>query len=270
VEPLLVIKIGGNIIDNEAALLPFLRQFALLDGKKILVHGGGKIATQIGDKLGVESKYSNGRRITDAETIDLVTMVYAGLINKNIVAKLQSIHCNAIGLSGADANCLPATKREVKDIDYGFVGDIINSRINNNFLATLINTENCVPIFCPITHNQQGQLLNTNADTVAQEIALALSSTFNVHLIYIFEKNGVLLDVENENSVIPNITRALFEQLKQPQATTGKPIVFEGMLPKIENALLAVQQGVEKVSIGNAQNLAQLIKGEKGTTITHA
>jgi len=257
---LYVIKIGGNIIDDEAKLSSFLRSFVTIDEKKILVHGGGKVATKIGDQLGIESKYFEGRRITDVATIDLVTMVYAGLINKKIVAQLQSLNCNAIGVTGADGNLIPANKRPVKDIDYGFVGDVrsenlVSSNWNNLLQAGL------TPVVAPITHDGKGQLLNTNADTIAQEVAKVLSDTHEVSLIYSFEKAGVLLNINDESSTIKKLDNNYYNELKNE----GK--IFAGMLPKLDNAFSALKNGVKKVIIGNAEHLSELITGSSGTTI---
>jgi acetylglutamate kinase len=202
-EELFIIKIGGNVIDDENNLSAFLKDFAAIEGKKILIHGGGKIATKLGDKLGIESKYVNGRRITDAETIDLVTMVYGGLVNKKIVAQVQSFQCNAIGLTGADANLIPATKRPItkEGIDFGFVGDVASNQLSiNGFQLFLAN--GLTPIIAPLTHDGKGQMLNTNADTIASSIATALSVLYDVRLIYCFEKRGVLENVNDENSAI--------------------------------------------------------------------
>lgn len=259
---LIVIKIGGNIIDDEEKLSSFLKSFAAVEGKKILVHGGGKVATRIGDKLGIESKYVDGRRITDADTIDLVTMVYGGLINKKIVAALQSMDCNAIGVTGADMNLLPAVKRPVKEIDYGFVGDITSDTIPaSNWMVLLENS--FVPVVAPLTHDGNGHILNTNADTIAQEVAKALVKTCRVSLLYSFEKAGVLSDTNDESSVISTITPAYYKQLKVEQK------IFAGMIPKLDNAFAALQSGVRKVIIGNAEELPALLRGEKGTSIIY-
>jgi acetylglutamate kinase len=265
-DKLYIIKIGGNIIDDEKKLSSFLQSFALVEGQKILVHGGGKIATSIGDKLGIESKYVDGRRITDAATIDLVTMVYAGLINKKIVASLQSYNCNAMGLSGADGNLIPANKRPVKDVDYGFVGDIDTEKMMSLYWDELLQL-GFTPVVSPITHDGKGQLLNTNADTIAQEIATVLCKFYEVSLIYSFEKSGVLLDVNDENSVIPIITPSYYSELKAPLAGVGGAKIFAGMIPKLDNAFAALNSGVTKVIIGKAENLNELIAGTSGTTI---
>src|SRR5436190_14486321 len=197
---LYIIKIGGNVLDDENALNQFLKDFASIQAPKILIHGGGKVATKLGERLNIESKYVDGRRITDAPTLDLVTMVYGGLINKQIVAHLQKLGCNAMGLTGADGNMIKAVRRPVKDIDYGFVGDITPNNVNSVLLYFLLK-QNVIPIFAPLTH-AEGTLLNTNADTIASVIATSLSKHFDVRLIYCFEKKGVLKNVSDENSVI--------------------------------------------------------------------
>lgn len=261
-ESLYVIKIGGNILDATEPLQAFLKSFAGVPGKKILIHGGGKIATRIGDQLGIESKYVDGRRITDAATIDLVTMVYGGLVNKQVVAQLQALGTNAIGITGADANLIPAKKRPVKEIDYGFVGDVKSAAIPPASWQVLINN-GWVPVVAPLTHDQEGHILNTNADTMAQEIAKALAPYYKVQLIYSFEKAGVLLDANDDNTVIPEIKPDYYETLK----ASGK--IFAGMIPKLDNAFAAVRDGVNKVIIGNAAQLELLIAGKTGTSIVH-
>ncbi|MBL7702869.1 MAG: acetylglutamate kinase [Ferruginibacter sp.] len=247
---LFVIKIGGNIVDDAVALDSFLQKFTTIDAPKILIHGGGKVATSIGKKLGIEPNYVNGRRITDAETIDLVTMVYGGLINKQIVAALQAINCSAIGLTGADANIIPAVKRPVKEIDYGFVGDINSSQLAVDSLQLFLSN-NLVPVFAPLTHDNKGQLLNTNADTIASSLAVALSKLYDVRLIYCFEKKGVLENVGDENSVISLINKEKYQQLLQDKK------LADGILPKIENAFAAINTGVQEVLIGDANDLLQ-------------
>ena len=259
-EPLIVVKIGGNIIDDETKLSSFLSAFADIPTKKILVHGGGKLATRLAEKLGVEQQLIDGRRITDAETLKIVTMVYAGYVNKNIVAKLQANNCNAIGLCGADGDSILAHKRQHPIIDYGYVGDI--DAINSNLLTSLLD-QNIAIVFAPITHDQQGQLLNTNADTIAQELAKAMSHEFDVSLIYSFDKAGVLLDANDDTTVIHGITPAYYQQLKTKQK------IFEGMIPKLDNAFAALNSGVKKVIIGKAEHLTDLIAGTSGTTIQH-
>jgi acetylglutamate kinase len=259
-EKVFVIKIGGNVVDNEAVLNTFLKDFATVEGKKILVHGGGKIATQMAAQLNIPQQMIEGRRITDAETLKIVAMVYAGYINKTIVARLQANGCNAIGLSGADGNLIKAHKRMDAAIDFGFVGDI--DAVNTELLDALLQTQDAI-IIAPITHDAQGQLLNTNADTIAQEVAKALGAKFEVELIYCFEKPGVLLDADNDNSLIAHINKLKFEELKETKA------IFDGMIPKLTNAFTALDSGVKKVIIGNAAALKELIKGNAGTGITH-
>lgn len=259
-DKLYVVKIGGNIIDEEEKLFSFLEMFTALEGKKILVHGGGKLATKMASQLNIPQQMVEGRRITDAETLKIVTMVYAGLINKNIVAQLQAAGCNAIGLSGADGNAMLAHKRVVKDLNYGFAGDV--DSVNGDFLHALLQ-QTIAPVLSPITHDGKGQLLNTNADTIAQETAKALSAFYEVHLVYSFEKIGVLLDVEDEASVIPLIDRQKYQDLKE------RNLVFAGMLPKLDNAFSALESGVKKVTIGKAENLPSLINGAAGTTIIY-
>lgn len=260
-EKLFVIKIGGNVIDDEQNLGAFLKDFSTVSGKKILIHGGGKIATKIGQQLGIEPNYINGRRITDAATIDLVTMVYGGLVNKKIVAALQAVHCNAIGITGADGNIIPATKRPVNEIDFGFVGDIRSENIHvGNLQLLLANSFSLV--VAPLTHDGAGHILNTNADTIASTLAVALSKVYDVRLIYCFEKAGVLEDVENENSVIPIITKDGYIELKAANK------LFAGILPKIDNAFDAINNGVKEVLIGDAKDLLQNVtENTKGTLI---
>ena len=257
---LIVIKIGGNIIDDEGKLTSFLQSFAKIEGKKILVHGGGKLATRVAEAMGIDQQIIDGRRITDAETLKVVTMVYAGYINKNIVAVLQANNCAAIGITGADGNLIQAHQRKNKEVDYGFVGDV--DVINSKLLSGLLN-DNFSVIVAPITHNKQGQLLNTNADTIAQEIAKAMSNFFEVHLIYSFEKAGVLKDVTDEDSVINEINPSNYIQLKEQN------IIFEGMIPKLDNAFAALENGVKRIVIGNAEKLFELINGSSGTNIIH-
>ena len=206
-ETLKVVKIGGNIIDDADALGNFLEGFAKVQGPKILVHGGGKLATKLAKQMGVEVKMTNGRRITDADTLDIITMVYAGKINKNVVANLQAQKCNAVGFSGADGNSIVSVKRPVKDIDFGFVGDV--QKVNTEVLEVLLEN-NITPVFCAISHNENGLLLNTNADTIASEIAIGFANKYKTELYYCFEKNGVLESIEDDNSVIENIN--LFEK----------------------------------------------------------
>lgn len=260
-EALFVIKIGGNIIDDSKKLENFLQQFSAIKAKKILVHGGGKLATQLAKDLGIEQELVDGRRITDAATLKIVTMVYAGFINKNIVAQLQANGHNAIGFTGADANFISAHKRlplVSKGIDYGFVGDV--DEVNTTAIEPLLE-QNMAIVVAPITHDGKGQLLNTNADTIAQSIATALGGKYAVSLLYCFEKAGVLLDANDDNSVIPTINPANFMQLKEAK------LIFAGMIPKLENAFTAIEKGVEKVMIGKAESILDLVQAKAGTTI---
>jgi acetylglutamate kinase len=255
-----IIKIGGNIIDDESKLASFLDAFAAVPGKKILVHGGGKLATKVAEGLGIRQELVDGRRITDAETLKIVTMVYAGTINKNIVAQLQARGCPAIGLTGADGNAILSHKRTNANIDYGYVGDV--DAVNTSLLTSLLLLDKTL-VFAPITHDGKGQLLNTNADTIAQELARGLSSTFEVSLVYSFEKSGVLLDAEDETTVIGRINPSYYQELKEKKA------IFAGMIPKLDNAFTALRSGVGKVIIGRAEELPQLLAGTSGTTIIH-
>ena len=259
-ENLYVIKIGGNIIDDDALLSVFLRKFAAIKSKKILVHGGGKQVTRLAEKLGIPQQLIDGRRITDGETLKIVTMVYAGYINKHIVAELQSLECNSIGISGADGNCILAHKRENTEIDYGFAGDI--DRINAGWIRELLDSGICV-VVSSITHDGKNQLLNTNADTIAQEIAKAMSPAFEVSLVYSFEKPGVLQDINDENSVIKKLHSGYYKDLKKTEK------IFSGMIPKLDNAFKAIDAGVNKVIIGKGEELDLLISGKSGTMISH-
>ena len=259
-EQLKVIKIGGNVIDNSHKLHEFLLDFTALPGKKILVHGGGKIATELGVSLGVESKMIDGRRITDIETLRIVTMVYAGLINKNMVAQLQAKGCNAIGLSGADGNVIKAVKRPVKNIDYGFVGDLDASSVSVSTLDALLNA-GMTPVLCAITHDGDTQLLNTNADTIASSVAVAMSSLYETSLIYCFEKRGVMKDVDDDASLVREIRMDQFESLQ------AEGIVSGGMIPKLHNAFEAIKSGVSAVYIGKADELSQIEQQNFGTRL---
>lgn len=254
-EKLTVIKVGGKIVEEAESLKQLLTDFCAIPGYKVLVHGGGRSATKIAADLGIESHMVNGRRITDADMLRVVTMVYGGLVNKNIVASLQAQGVNALGLTGADLNVLRSDKRPVKDgIDYGFVGDV--KEANSDILAKLI-ADGIVPVMAPLTHDGKGNMLNTNADTIAQETAKALSKHFDVTLIYSFEKKGVLRDADDDDSVIPHITRLEFEQYVKDGVVQG------GMIPKLENAFQALDAGVKKVII----TLATAIDGNSGTII---
>ena len=243
---LIVIKIGGNIINDKNALNGFLKDLSKREEKIILVHGGGKLATELSDQLGIPTQMIDGRRITSKENLDIVTMVYAGLINKKITAQLQAFGKNAIGLSGADANCIASNKRPTKPIDYGFVGDIkgVNSETIQYFLE-----KNLLPVFCAITHDVKGQLLNTNADTIAAEVAIAMSAIFETELIYCFEKKGVLANSEDDDSVILKINKENYKQLQ------NDGVIHSGMLPKMKNCFHALENNVHKVLIGDTQIL---------------
>lgn len=258
-DKLFVIKIGGNIIDDEQKLAAFLKSFARITGRKILVHGGGKLATRLAEQMNIPQQMVEGRRITDAETLKIVTMVYAGYINKNIVAQLQANGSNAIGICGVDGGAVKAHKRTGAKLDYGFVGDV--DEINASFFAHLLKDDINI-VVAPITHDAKGQLLNTNADTIAQEIAKGLSESFDVELIYSFEKPGVLRDANDEDTVIKKIAPASYKELKESGA------IFAGMIPKLDNAFAALDNGVHKVIIGKAEDLHELISGKAGTTIS--
>lgn len=263
-QELYIVKIGGNVIDNPEKLEAFLKDFSELQKPKILVHGGGKLATKLAEKLEIPQEFFEGRRITNQETRDVAVMVYAGLINKNIVATLQKNKLNAIGFSGADANVIPAHKRPVKTVDFGWVGDVETEKINAEFITKVI-AENVCPVFCAITHDGKGNLLNTNADTIASSLAVALSSDFDINLVYCFEKNGVLENIEDENSVISKIIPYTYAQLKESN------IVNEGMIPKIDNAFAAIEKGVKSVFIVKETFLKRLINENdrtSGTEIT--
>lgn len=259
-EKIFVIKIGGNVIDSESSLQSFLKDFATIEGKKILIHGGGKIATKIGEQLGIQSNYINGRRITDDATIDVVTMVYGGLVNKKIVAKLQSLNCNAIGLTGADANIIPAKKRPVKDVDFGWVGDVENGKLEVENLRLFLEN-GLVPVFAPLTHDTLGHILNTNADTIASLLAVALSSYYNVRLVYCFEKKGILENVDDDKSVINLINKQTYQQLLSEQK------LFAGILPKIDNAFAAIDAGVKEVLVGDARDLSKNTTNQTSGTL---
>jgi len=256
---LFVIKIGGNVLDDEAVLTMFLKDFVAIQAPKILIHGGGGIAAKIGDRLGIESKYVKGRRITDAATLDVVTMVYGGLLNKQLVARLQELGCNAMGFTGADGNLIKATKRPVGETDFGFVGDVTTESVNSTLLVFLLK-QGIIPIFAPLTHSN-GTLLNTNADTIASVLAASLSMHFDVRLIYCFEKKGVLKDVKDENSVITLLDKKLYEKF----LTEGS--FHDGILPKLENAFTAIQSGVKEILIGDAKDLSKNLGPETAGTL---
>ncbi|SNY94543.1 acetylglutamate kinase [Flagellimonas pacifica] len=247
-EKLSIVKIGGNIIEDPKSLSHLLGLFSKIDGHKILVHGGGKKATQIGNKLGITSKMVNGRRITDAESLDVAIMVYGGLVSKKITAQLQALECNALGMSGADANAIHARKRPIKEIDFGWVGDV--DSVNSKGISKLLQA-GFTPVFCALTHDGKGQLFNTNADTIASELAIGLSSEFETTLYYCFEKKGVLRNIEDENSVIQHINSETYKSL------LANGIIADGMLPKMHNCFHALENNVKQVCIGDSEMLQQ-------------
>ena len=253
-EKITVIKVGGKIVEEDASLAALLDRFAAIEGRKVLIHGGGRSATRIAERLGIESKMVNGRRITDSETLKVVTMVYGGLVNKNIVAQLQATGINALGLTGADCNIIKAHKRPVGEVDYGFVGDVEHA--NGEMLSALIE-QSIVPVVAPLTHDGKGNMLNINADTMAAETAKALAAHYNVTLVYCFEHPGVMRNPEDSQSIIPRITHASYKELLADGTVSG------GMIPKIDNAFNAIDNGVEKVIITHAN----AIDGIQGTHI---
>ena len=258
-EKLTIVKVGGAVVEDELQLSQLLRDFSAIEGRKVLVHGGGRKATKIAERLGIETQMVNGRRITDSDMLEVVTMVYGGLVNKNLVARLQANGINALGLTGADANAIRSHKRppvvvDGSPVDYGFVGDV--DAADGQMLSRLIEA-GITPVMAPLTHDGEGHILNTNADTIASETAKALATIYDVTLIFSFEKKGVLSNPDDYESVIPVITRTLFDQYKADGTISG------GMLPKIENALNAVDAGVSKVII----TLATAIDGKHGTII---
>ena len=258
-EKLTIVKVGGAVVENELQLSQLLKDFSAIEGRKVLVHGGGRKATKMAERLGIETQMVNGRRITDSDMLEVVTMVYGGLVNKNLVARLQANGINALGLTGADANTIRSHKRppvvvDGRTVDYGFVGDV--DAADGNMLSRLIEA-GITPVMAPLTHDGEGHILNTNADTIASETAKALAAIYDVTLIFSFEKKGVLSNPDDDDSVIPVITRTLFNEYKADGTISG------GMLPKIENALNAVDAGVSKVII----TLATAIDGKHGTII---
>ena len=257
-EGIKIVKIGGNIVDNPEALASFLEDFQKLEGKKILVHGGGVMASKMAIDLGVKTTMIEGRRVTDKETLKLVTMVYAGWINKIIVALLQKDGCNAIGLSGVDANIIPAKKRSTHPVDFGFVGDPTPKKVNTPFIDDLLKKD-IVPVFCAITHDENGSLLNTNADTIAYTLSVALSEISKTSLYYCFEKEGVLKNVDDPNSIILSLTKAEYETYLDLNIIAG------GMIPKLHNSFNAIDEGVSEVFIMHAKN----ILNQKGTRLIH-
>lgn len=253
-QKLSIIKVGGKIVEEKDSLAQLLSNFSKISGHKILVHGGGRSATKLSERLGIESKMVDGRRITDAETLQVVTMVYGGLVNKNIVAGLQQLGINALGMTGADMDIIRSEKRPVKDIDYGFVGDV--KHVNDTTLKWLID-QNIVPVLSPLTHDGLGNILNTNADTIAAETAQAMANHYDVTLTYCFEKKGVLMDEQDDDSVIPILDRANYREYVELGIIKG------GMLPKLENAFRSIDKGVKEVVITQASDISQ----NKGTRI---
>lgn len=247
-----VVKIGGNVIDDESAIGQFLKDFSKIPGLKVLVHGGGKVATQMAKQLEIPQTMIEGRRVTDAETLKVITMVYGGLVNKKIVAGLQALGVSALGVTGADADLIRSKKRAPKPIDYGFVGDV--EKVNLSALENWLN-QGIVPVVAPLTHDGSGQILNTNADSMATAIAVELSKMYSVTLLYSFEKSGVLLDVNDESSVIPKLNFEYYQKLREEKK------IFEGMIPKLDNAFVSIRSGVSEVIIGKT--------GSVGTRITH-
>lgn len=258
---LYIIKIGGVLIDNDLAMQKFLKSFAKIKHPKILVHGGGKQANTLAEKLNVPQQMINGRRITDADTLDIATMVYAGKINKNIIAKLQQLDCNAIGVSGADANLIQAKKRINNSVDFGFVGDVKRKSVNDKLLKKLLQLH-LVPIFSAITHNHEGDLLNTNADTIASVLAQSLSKKYKVELLYCFDKDGILENVNDDRTLVKTVFKTDAKKLKREKK------ISKGILPKLENALSAKKKGVQKVFLINETQLLDQIKyANQGTEI---
>jgi acetylglutamate kinase len=241
-----IVKVGGKVVETPESLNELLNDFVALPGLKILVHGGGRSATKIAAQMGVETKMVDGRRITDLETLKVVTMVYAGLVNKSIVAALQAKGANSVGLTGADLNLIKAVKRPVKEIDYGYVGDVESVQVEE--LKELIN-KNVIPVVAPLTHDGNGNMLNTNADTMASALASALAKHYKVNLVYCFEKKGVLSNPDNDDTVIPTLTHQLFKEYQE------SGVIVEGMIPKLDNGFNALENGVSKVNITNTQGL---------------
>ena len=256
-DKILIVKIGGNLINNSQILNRFLKSFAKIETKKILIHGGGNQVTKLSKKLNLNVKITNGRRITSIQDLEVATMIYAGSLNKTLVTKLQSFNCNSIGLSGADANLIESVKRPVKEIDYGLVGDI--KKINSIFLKNLID-QNLIPVICSITHDKNGQLLNTNADTISSEIAISLTEYYTVDLIYCHEKNGVLSNPNDDNSTFDKLNEKEFNNYLELK------IISNGMIPKLTNSFYALNNGVKSVKIAG-QSLDE--QNMKSTTITN-
>lgn len=255
-----IIKIGGNVIDNPDYVEPFLKEFAQIEGPKILIHGGGKLASTLAEKLGVKQVLIDGRRVTNIKTLKITTMVYGGLINKNLVAKLQALNCNAIGLCGADGNLIKSKKRENTEIDYGYVGDITTDCVNINLIHQFINMDLTL-VICPISYDGKSGLLNTNADTIASVVAVSLSKLYDVNLTYCFEKNGVLFDTKDEDSFMKDLKKSEYSRLK----TTG--IISNGMIPKLDNAFDAIDNGVKNIIICHSKNITCKMFQIKGTQL---
>ena len=249
---LTIVKVGGKIVEEPDTLAALLRDFASIEGFKLLVHGGGRSATKVAASLGVETQMIDGRRVTDAEMLRVVTMVYGGLVNKNIVAGLQGLGVDALGMTGADMNIIRSDRRPVKTVDYGFVGDV--KEVNGEAIASLVRS-GVVPVIAPLTHDGKGSLLNTNADTMAGETAKGLAQYFDVHLVFCFEKNGVLRDENDDDSVIPEIDRASYAELKEQGIVSG------GMIPKLDNAFDAIESGVSEIIITKASAIGNLALG---------
>lgn len=243
-----IIKIGGNVVDNESLLDLFLKDFAAITGPKILIHGGGNLTTKFAQRLNIPQKMVKGRRVTDKATLELAVMIYSGLINKNIVSKLQSMNCDAMGFCGADGNVIKSKKRRLSDIDFGFVGDIDSDGINSKKIDQFLQLD-IVPVFSAITHDGNGNLLNTNADTIASKIAIAMSQNYDTYLTYCFEKKGVLSDVKDEDSILQSIHISEYEKLKK------RKVISDGMIPKLDNAFAAISNGVSGVKICHAENI---------------
>lgn len=254
-----IVKVGGQVIDDTERRDAFLKGFAGLEGRKVLVHGGGKLATRLAGDLGIPQRMVDGRRITDIDTLRVVTMVYAGEVNKTLVAALQALGCPSLGLCGADGDIIRAHRRRHPTLDYGYVGDV--DEVDGEMVARLLETGLSI-VVAPITHDGMGQLLNTNADTIAQEVAKAMSKTHETTLLYCFEKPGVLLDAEDDGSVIPRIGPTLLKRLKEERR------IFAGMIPKLDNAMAALQAGVHKVVIGQAEDWDGMVSGNKGTLVS--
>lgn len=255
-KPLYIIKVGGKLLDNQGALHGLLETLVAFGKDFVLVHGGGSHANRMAEKLGVPQNMIEGRRITDSATLDIALMCYAGLLNKKLVASLQAIGKNCLGMSGADANSVPAGLRTNGSQDYGLVGDPLPERVNSSFLESMIE-QGIAPVFCALTHDEKGQMLNTNADTMAQTLAIALSGHYAVELIYLFEKPGVLKEVNDPNSMIKRLTCADIPRLQ------AEKIILDGMIPKLQNASKAIHSGVKRVIIGTSSRLREILAGDE-------